>query len=68
MKRGTINFLLLGDDDLECRRENMPIEELCLLDTAFVSEDLIPYDLIVYQGKKGRKILKSKFFKGGIIS
>lgn len=67
MKRGTLNYLLLGDDDLECRRENMPLEELCLLDTAFISSDLEPYDLIVYSGKKGKKILKSRFFKGGII-
>lgn len=68
MKRMEIKTLLLGDDDLECRRENMPLKELNLLDTAFVLSDLEPFDLIVYEGKKGRKILKSRFFKGGIIS
>lgn len=68
MKRGTLNYLLLDDNDLECRRENMPLEELCLLDTAFNSSDLAPYDLVVYQGSKGRKILKSKLFRGGIIT
>lgn len=67
MKRGTINFLLLNDDDLQCRRENMPIEELCLLDTSFILSDLEPYDLIVYQGRKGVKVMKSRHFKNGIV-
>lgn len=62
-----LNTLILGDDDLECRKENTSIQELSLLDTAFTSSDLEPFDLVVYQGNKGVKILKSRAFKSGRI-
>lgn len=67
MIRKQVNLLVLSDDDMECRRENMPIEELGLVDTSFTLKDLEPFDIIVYQGRRGTKLLRSRNFKSGII-
>lgn len=60
MEYRNIKLLLLDDNDLSC---NCPsLSSLTLRDTNFNQPDLDKYELIVYRGKKGAKILKSDYF------
>lgn len=60
MKRLTLQTLLVGDDDLECTKPTdiVTIEDINLGKVGFRSFDLERYDMIVYKGKLGQKILK----------
>ena len=60
-------MLLVDDEDLNCEDKNITLTDLNLLNLSFNSEDLKPFDLIVYKGKKGTKILRSRYFKSGKI-
>lgn len=68
MKKEIIKTLIVGDTELECECENKSINELKLSDLGFKLDDLKPYELIVYVGKKGTKVLKSNYFRTGKIS
>ena len=52
MKKEIIKTLIVGDTELECECENKSINELKLSDLGFKLDDLKPYELIVYVGKK----------------
>ena len=67
MKRELLKTLVLGDDDLDCSCDKITMAELGISHVAFNEEDLAPYNLIVYSGKKGTKILRSTCFKTGEI-
>ena len=62
MKRKTLSALIINDDDLECKckKEDLTLDQLNLSHVGFVSGDLEKYDLVVYSGKKGQKIIKIK--------
>lgn len=62
MEHRDIKLLILDDNDLNCDCPNKVLSSLTLRDTNFNPADLIKYDLIVYRGLKGTKILKSTFF------
>ena len=63
MDRRTIELMILGDDDLECKCEKITLTDLNISHTSFQPEDLKNIDLIIYKGKKGSKILKSNYTK-----
>ena len=63
-----INTLLVNDDDLNCDCKDLDIDKVDITKLNFINADLEKFDLIVYSGKRGRKILKSKYFRGGVIS
>lgn len=67
MDRRVIETLILGDDDLECKTKTLTLSDLSLANTSFTTTDLAKYDLIVYTGLKGTKILKSRYFKIGKV-
>lgn len=67
MDRKSIKMLLVDDEDLNCEDKKITLTDLNLLNLSFNSEDLKPFDLIVYKGKKGTKILRSRYFKSGKI-
>lgn len=67
MDRRTINTLIVNDDDLECSSESLTLSDLNTGHLSFLKDDLEPYDLIVYKGKRGTKILRSKYFRSGKI-
>lgn len=67
MDRKSIKLLLVDDEDLNCSDKKITLTDLNLLNLSFNQEDLVPFDLIVYKGKKGTKILKSRYFKSGKI-
>ena len=67
MERRMINTLILGDQDLECKCEDLKIEDLTISHLGFKLGDLEKFDMIVYTGNKGQKIIKSKYTKTGKI-
>ena len=58
MKRKMMNTLIVDDNDLNCNCEGLILEEINLGKVGFVNVDLEKFDLIVYKGKRGKKILK----------
>ena len=58
-----MNTLLVDDNDLECDCKDLKLENMTLQSLSFISSDLDKFDLIVYSGKRGTKILRSKYFK-----
>ena len=58
MKRKVMNALIVDDNDLNCNCEGLTLEEINLGKAGFVNVDLEKFDLIVYKGKRGKKILK----------
>lgn len=66
MERRVINALIVNDDDLDCKK-GINIDIMNLASLGFVLGDLSKFDLIVYKGSKGEKILKSKYFSQGKI-
>ena len=68
MNKILINALMVNDDDLECKNDKTTLTDLNLNNLNFKLEDIEGFDLIVYRGKKGTKILKSNYFKVGKIT
>lgn len=58
-------ILIVNDADLSCKKPD--IQEMNLGSLNFTGSDLMRFNLIVYSGKLGTKILKSEHFGGGII-
>ena len=60
MNRKTINALIVGDQDLDCKKdkESMTVEDIKLESLGFSLSDLDKYDLIVYKGRLGKKVLR----------
>ena len=69
MKREVTNILILNDDDMNCDpKKEKGLEKMTLSDIGFSALVIKDYSLIIYQGKKGTKILKNTVFgKLGII-
>lgn len=60
MERKQINTLIVNDDDLECTKKERTLEDINLSKVGFLMKDLNKFDLIIYKGKLGQKILKIK--------
>ena len=58
MKKINTTILLVGDDDLKCDKESE--KELSLKTLGFILPDLEKFNVIIYQGKHGKKILRLK--------
>lgn len=67
MERKSVKLLLVNDEDLNCEDKKVTLTDLKLENLTFKAEDIINFNLIVYKGKKGTKILKSDFFRTGKI-
>lgn len=70
MKKSTVGLLILDDNDMNCDpKDERSIDKMSLSDVGFSALVIKDYGLIVYQGKKGTKILKNTAFGVlGIIS
>ena len=63
MERLKLNTLILGDEDLDCSgNKEVTLKELSIAHIGFISSDIEKFDLVIYSGKKGKKVLKSKYF------
>lgn len=60
MKRIVLQTLVVDDNDLECKKskEEMTVEDIKLESLGFILSDLDKYDLIVYKGRLGKKVLR----------
>ena len=67
MNKKQITLLVLDDNDMNCDSKEIELEKLDLNNAGLSMLVLQNYDLVVYQGSKGSKILKSKYTKKGII-
>lgn len=63
----TITALLIGDNELECNCKDKTIDDINITMVAFNPDSLKKYDLIVYSGSKGTKIIKSTYTKTGKV-
>jgi len=66
MDKRDIKTLIVGDNELECGK--ITLTEMNIKSLGFIEKDLKDYDLIVYKGKKGCKILRSRYFPAGKIN
>lgn len=62
-----IKTLLVNDEDLNCDCKDKTIEDITVANVGFSVSIIDSFDLIIYEGSKGTKILKSKYTKTGII-
>lgn len=60
MKRIVLQTLVVDDNDLDCKKskEEMTVEDIKLESLGFILSDLDKYDLIVYKGRLGKKVLR----------
>ena len=60
MKKLTLNTLLVNDDDLECEKpkEEVTLDDIYLCRVGFIASDLERFDMVIYKGRLGQKILK----------
>jgi hypothetical protein len=62
-----VKTLLVGDDELECNCKDKTIDDINISMLSFSPDDLKKYDLILYSGSKGTKLIKSTYTKTGKI-
>lgn len=67
MERRMIKTLIVNDSDLSCDCEKVSLDNMTILNLNFVWKDIEDYELIIYKGKRGTKILRSKYFEQGKI-
>jgi len=67
MERRMINLLIVNDDDLECDCKETTLENLTISSVGFRLPDIERFDMVVYKGKRGEKILRSNCTKLGKI-
>ncbi len=58
MERKMMNTLIVGDNDLNCKCEGLTLDEINVGKLGFVNADLEKFDLIIYKGSRGKKIIK----------
>lgn len=68
MNRVEPKVLILDDEDMNCNSKTKPITSIGINDIGLNSAILVKYDMVFYQGRKGCKLLKSKFTATGVIS
>lgn len=62
MDRRLMNTLIVDDNDLECDCKDLTLDNLTVKSLGFIPSDLDKFDLIIYTGKRGTKIIRSKYF------
>ena len=67
MKKQNIKLLILDDADMNCDSKTDDLDKMGLENIGFSMLAIQGYDMVVYEGTKGSKILKSKYTKKGKI-
>lgn len=67
MDRKMMNTLIVNDQDLDCGKKELTLTDMTLQDVGFPLDTMAKFDLIVYSGSRGTKVLKSRAFKTGKI-
>lgn len=60
MERKQLNTLIVNDNDMDCQKDRteVTLNDITLAKVGFVSGDLEKFDLIVYKGRLGTKVLR----------
>ena len=60
MIRKDVKVLIVDDQDLDCRKkkEEITLEDIGINNVGFLLSDLEKYDIIIYKGRLGKKILR----------
>lgn len=67
MKKQNIKLLILDDADMNCDSKTADLDKMGLENIGFSMLAIQGYDMVIYEGTKGSKILKSKYTKKGKI-
>lgn len=67
LKKHELKLLILNDADMNCDTKTADINKLGLEDIGLSMFAIQGYDMVIYEGTKGSKILKSKYTKKGVI-
>ena len=59
--------LIVGDNDLACDCKDTTLENMTLGSLNFIMADLSRFGVVVYEGKRGTKILKANHFSCGVV-
>ena len=65
MERRSLNTLIVGDSDLDCHCDKVTLDNMTVVNLGFLPGDIEKFDLIIYEGTRGTKILKSKYTGNG---
>lgn len=67
MEQANVKLLVVNDDDMNCDISKDTIDSMNLSNVGFSNLVLDKYDMVVYVGAKGSKILKSRYTPLGLI-
>ena len=67
MDRRVVKTLIVNDDDLNCDCSSKTIDDISIANVGFSVSIIDSFDMIIYDGTKGTKIIKSTYTKTGII-
>ena len=68
MEQANIKLLVVNDDDMNCDISKDTIDSMNLGNVGFSNLVLDKYDMVIYVGAKGSKILKSRHTPLGLIT
>ena len=68
MEQTSVKLLVVNDDDMNCDISKDTIDSMNLSNVGFSNLVLDKYDMVVYVGAKGSKILKSRYTPLGLIT
>lgn len=60
MIRKDVKVLIVDDQDLDCRKkkEEITLEDIGINNVGFLLSDLEKYNIIIYKGRLGKKVLR----------
>jgi hypothetical protein len=61
MERLILNTLIVNDDDLDCDCKETTLENMTIANVGFRLPDIERFDMVIYKGKRGQKILRSRY-------
>ena len=67
MERLILNTLIVNDDDLDCDCKETTLENMTIANVGFRLPDIERFDMVIYKGKRGQKILRSRYTSLGKI-
>lgn len=67
MEKKNLKVLIVNDKDLNCNCDKTTLEGMTISDLNFIWSDIEIFDVIVYEGSRGTKILRSKHFSSGVV-
>lgn len=58
MKKANVNLLIVDDNDFECSKEKPTLKDVDISKLSFSMADLKRFEVIIYRGKLGTKVIK----------